>query len=244
MEQVKIRVFNWTHKKTILKKLKYFSDQYNIETRLLVHNMYRTTMPKTITERWWDLYPDDNGCKNNFNGLHLLCSLYGDDEEDSDTLTQSMAGNKHHQLTALEFSSTDIQFKESLSSCMWNEQYPEGFFAHLQSELPDIRVISGIRVRAQIFAYEGKRLQTWEEWGRNIIMMDDEAKADEMPVWISGKKVRKILTEQQRTELEKRLNHYHGEERNGKLVVKDWYNPWMSAQVEEHRNYVLHGWQR
>lgn len=196
---------------------------------------------KTVTERWWDLYLNDNGCKENFNGLHLLCALYGDDEEDSDTLMQSMAGNRHHQLFALEFCNDDSLFKESLSSCMWNDQYPEGFFANLQSELPDIRVISGIRQRT--FVPGGKRLQTWEEWGWDIIRMDDEAKADKMSVWISGKKVRKILTEQQRTELKKRLKHYHGEERNGKKVVNDWYDPWMSAQSEAHMNYVRHGWQ-
>ena len=93
---------------------------------------------------------------------------------------------------------------------MWNDQYPEGFFAHLQRQLPDIRVISGIREREQIFAYGVTRLQTWEEWGRNIIMMDDEAKAGQRNVWISGKKLRKILTEQQRTELEKQLEALHG----------------------------------
>mgnify|MGYP004105537143 CR=1 FL=1 len=199
------------------------------------------TMKKTVTERWWNIYLNDDGCKKNFNGLHLVCALYGDDEEDSDTLMQSMAGNKHYQLENLEFSSDDSLFNETISSCMWNDQYPEGFFANLQSELPDIRVISGIRQRT--FAPGGKRLQTWEQWGWDIIRMDDEAKADKMSVWISGKKVRNILTEKQRTELKNRLIHYHGEEINGKIVVKDWYNPWMSAQAEEHMNYVRHGWQ-
>ena len=172
--------------------------------------IYLQAMNKTVSERWWDLYLNDDGCKKNFNGLHLVCSMYGDGE-DSDTVMQSMARDYHNQLFPLEFIKTDSQFKESLSSCMWNDQYPEGFFARLQSELPDIRVISGIRKRVQIFAPGGKRQQTWEEWGRNIIRMDDEAKADKMPVWISGKKLRKILTEQQRTELEKRLKHYRGE---------------------------------
>ena len=199
------------------------------------------TMKKTVTERWWNIYLNDDGCKKNFNGLHLVCALYGDDEEDSDTLMQSMAGNKHYQLENLEYSSDDSLFNETISSCMWNDQYPEGFFANLQSELPDIRVISGIRQRT--FAPGGKRLQTWEQWGWDIIRMDDEAKADKMSVWISGKKVRNILTEKQRTELKNRLIHYHGEEINGKIVVKDWYNPWMSAQAEEHMNYVRHGWQ-
>ena len=198
-------------------------------------------MKKTVTERWWNIYLNDDGCKKNFNGLHLVCALYGDDEEDSDTLMQSMAGNKHYQLENLEYSSDDSLFNETISSCMWNDQYPEGFFANLQSELPDIRVISGIRQRT--FAPGGKRLQTWEQWGWDIIRMDDEAKADKMSVWISGKKVRNILTEKQRTELKNRLIHYHGEEINGKIVVKDWYNPWMSAQAEEHMNYVRHGWQ-
>jgi hypothetical protein len=93
------------------------------------------------------------------------------------------------------------------------EHCPDGFFAHLQSQLPDIRVISGIRERVEIFAYEGKRLQTWEEWGRNIIMMDDEAKAGQMNVRINGKTLKKILTKHQRTELEKQLEALHGERR-------------------------------
>lgn len=80
---------------------------------------------KTVTQRWWDLYLNDDGCKKNFNGLHLLCALYGD-AEDSDTLMQSMAGNKHHQLVALEFATSEDQIKETLNSCMWNDQCPEG----------------------------------------------------------------------------------------------------------------------
>jgi len=167
------------------------------------------TACKTVAERWWNLYLDDEGSKKNFNGLHLVCAMYGDAEEDSDTVMQSMACNYHQQLFPLEMDVADGLFKASLSSCMWNDQYPEGFFAHLQSELPDIRVVSGIRHRAQIFAHEGIRLQTWEEWGRNIIRMDDEAKADKMSVWISGKKLRNILTKEQRTELENKLKDYH-----------------------------------
>jgi len=84
---------------------------------------------KTVAERWWDIYLNDDGCKKNFNGLHLVCALYGDDEEDSDTLMQSMAGNKHYQLENLEFSSNssdDSLFNETISSCMWNVQCPEG----------------------------------------------------------------------------------------------------------------------
>ena len=161
-------------------------------------------MNKTVSDRWWDLYLNDDGCKKNFNGLHLVCSMYGDCE-DSDTLMQSMACDYHNQLFPLECAKTDSQFKESLSSCMWNDQYPNGFFTQLQSGLPDIRVISGIRERT--FAPGGQRLQTWEEWVRSIIQMDDEAKADKMSVWISGRKVRKILNQEQRTELEKWLKH-------------------------------------
>ena len=198
-----------------------------------------------MTERWWDLYEDDTGCKKIFNGLHLVCAMYGDDEYDSDTLMQSMAGNKHHQLVALEFATSEDQMKETLSSSMWNDQYPEGYFANLQSQLPDIRVISGIRQRTYVLApcAGGRRLQTWEEWGWSIIRMDDEAKVDKMSVWISGKKVRNILTEQQKTELRNRLKYYHGEVRNGKIVVNDWYNPWMSAEAESHANYVRRGGQ-
>ena len=198
-------------------------------------------MNKNVSERWWNIYLNDDGCKKNFNGLHLVCAMYGDGD-DSDTLMQSMAGNKNYQLENLEFSSNDSLFKDTISSCMWNDQYPEGYFAHLQSELPDIRVVSGISQRT--FVPGGTRLQTWEEWGWSIIRMDDEAKADKMSVWISGKKLRKILTEQQKTELKNRLIHYHGEERNGKIVVKDWYNPWISREAEEYANYIRGGWQR
>uniref|UniRef100_A0AB39J8R8 Uncharacterized protein n=1 Tax=Florenciella sp. virus SA2 TaxID=3240092 RepID=A0AB39J8R8_9VIRU len=94
----------------------------------------KMAMRKTVTERWWDIYLNDDGCKKNFNGLHLLCALYGDDEEDSDTLMQSMARNKNYQLENLEFSSNDSLFNDTLSSCMWNDQYPEGYFAHSHKE--------------------------------------------------------------------------------------------------------------
>ena len=133
-------------------------------------------MNKNVSERWWNIYLNDDGCKKNFNGLHLVCAMYGDGD-DSDTLMQSMAGNKNYQLENLEFSSNDSLFKDTISSCMWNDQYPEGYFAHLQSELPDIR-------------------------GSN------------------------------------------GEERNGKIVVKDWHNPWISSEAEEYANYIRGGWQR
>jgi hypothetical protein len=85
---------------------------------------------KTFTERWWDLYLKDYGCSANFNGLHLICALYGDDEDDSDTLMQSMARNDRNELFLLEDAKSDSQFKETLTSCTWNDQYPEGFFAH------------------------------------------------------------------------------------------------------------------
>jgi hypothetical protein len=144
-----------------------------------------------------------------FNGLYLISALYGNDGDASE---QSIHFNQDGQLEALELSMPERHFKAMLGGLYGLcEQYPEGFFAHLQSELPDIRVISGLRNRAQIFAPGGQRLQTWEEWGRNIIRMDNEARNAKMNVWISGKKVRKILTEQQRTELDKRLKDYHGE---------------------------------
>jgi hypothetical protein len=203
---------------------------------------------KTVSDRWWNLYLNDDGCKKNFNGLHLVCAMYGDAEEDSDTLMQSMAANRNYQLENFEFSSdsSDVSlFNDTISSCMWNVQYPEGYFAHLQSELPDIQVISGISQRTfvPVGRRGGRRLQTWEEWGWSIIRKDDEIKAGKMAVWISGKKLRNILTEQQKTELKNRLIHYHGEEKNGKIVVKDWHNPWMSREAKEYANYVRQGWQ-
>lgn len=175
-----------------------------------------TSIPrKSVSDRYFDLYQEEN-----VNGLHLVAFWYGDGDEtgDSDTFMQSVTNNRRGELFTLEHA-TGEALQETIDSSTWSKQHPEGYFAHLQSELPDIRVISGIRERVQIFAPEGKRLQTWEEWGRNIIRMDDEAKADKMPVWISGKKLRKILTEQQRTELEKRLKHYHGERQ---YVTQNW----------------------
>ncbi len=152
---------------------------------------------KSVSDRYFDLYQEGK-----VNGLHLVAFLYGDGDEtgDSDTFMQSVTNNQHGELFTLEHAPGEA-LQEIIDSSTWSKQYPEGFFAHLQSELPDIRVISGIRERVHIFAYGGKRLQTWEEWGRNIIRMDDEARGDKMNVWISGKKVRKILTEQQRTDL-------------------------------------------
>ena len=99
------------------------------------------TTRKTVAERWWDLYEDDLGCNENFNGLHLICSLYGDDIEDSDDLMQSMAHNDNYQLECLTCSTSERLFKETLNSCMWNDQYPEGYFAHIQSQLPKLPVI-------------------------------------------------------------------------------------------------------
>ena len=170
---------------------------------------------KSVADRYFDLYQEDK-----VNGVHLVAFWYGDGDEtgDSDTFMQSTTNNRHGQLFTLEHSSGEM-LQETIDSCTWSKQYPEGYFAHLQEELPDIRVISGIRERVQIFAPGGQRLQTWEEWGRNIIRMDNEAMTDKMNVWISGKKVRKILTEQQRTELEKRLKHYRGERQ---YVTQNW----------------------
>ena len=93
------------------------------------------TLRKTVAERWWNLYMNDNGCKEQFNGLHLLCAFYGNDEEDSDTLMQSMATNRNYQIETLEFATSEDNMKDSLNSFMWNDQYPEGFFAHLHSQL-------------------------------------------------------------------------------------------------------------
>jgi hypothetical protein len=153
-----------------------------------------------------------------FNGLYLISALYGNDGDASE---QSIYFNQGGQLETLELSNTEHHFKETLG-CLYGlcKQYPEGFFVHLQSQLPDIRVISGIRQRVEIFAYEGKRLQTWEEWGRNIIMMDDEAKAGQMNVRINGKTLKKILTEHQRTELEKQLEALHGKRHY--ILGKGW----------------------
>lgn len=190
---------------------------------------------KTVSERWWDLYLNDNGCKKNFNGLHLICPLYGDDEEDSDTLMQSMVRNRHYQLENLEFSSNsndESLFKETLVSCMWNDQYPEGFFAHLQSELG---LALGLKATSKV--------KNWEKWGWDIIRYDDDIRKGREVRWVGDKRLKKLLTELQKTELKNRLIYYHGEERNGKIVVKDWHNAWISAEAKAHTNYIRGGWQ-
>tara|TARA_Y100000389_G_scaffold204520_1_gene257673 strand:+ start:1547 stop:2173 length:627 start_codon:yes stop_codon:yes gene_type:complete len=170
---------------------------------------------KTAAERWWDLYLNDDGCKKNFNGLHLVCAMYGDDEEDSDTVMQSMARDYHHQLFPLEFVTKESQFKESISACMWNDQYPEGFFAHLQSQLPKVRVLNLERAQRKT------ALQSWEEWGWEIIHCDNEIKSNRIHILINGKRLERLLTEEQRTQLETRINHYHGEKQTGKIVSYD-----------------------
>lgn len=163
---------------------------------------------KSVADRYFDLYQEEK-----VNGLHIVAFLYGDGDDgfDSDTFMQSVTNNLHGELFSLQHASGEA-LQETIDSCTWSKQYSQGFFAHLQSDLPDIRVISGIRERIEIYAWhEGLRLQTWEEWGQSIIRMDDEAKAGKLPVWISGKKLRTLLTEQQRDDLEKSLKHYHGE---------------------------------
>ena len=115
-----------------------------------------TAIPrKSVSDRYFDLYQEEK-----VNGLHLVAFWYGDGDEtgDSDTFMQSTTNNRHGQLFTLEHSSGEM-LQETIDSCTWSKQYPEGYFAHLQSELPDIRVISGIRERVQIFAPGGKRLQ-------------------------------------------------------------------------------------
>ena len=194
------------------------------------------TTLKTVSERWWDLYLNDNGCKKNFNGLHLICPLYGDDEEDSDTLMQSMVRNRNYQLENFEFSSNtndESLFKETLVSCMWNEQYPEGFFAHLQSELA---LLLNLKTKSIV--------DNWEKWGWEIIHYDSDIRNRTRSRWIGGKRLKKLLTELQKTELKNRLIYYHGEERNGKIVTKDWHNAWISAEAKAHTNYIRGGWQR
>ena len=81
-----------------------------------------------------------------------------------------------------------------------------------------------------------------EDWGWKIFYYD--AKLPRKNVWIDGTKLDQLLDEQQKTELKNRLIHYHGEEKNGKKMVKDWYNPWISREADEYANYIRGGWQR
>jgi len=164
------------------------------------------TPRKSVADRYFDLYQEGK-----INGLHLVAFWYGDGPTtvaNSCTFMHGVTNNRDGELFTLEHASGEA-LQETIDFCTWSKQYPEGFFAHLQSELPDIRVISGIRERVPVFAPGGKRLQTWEEWGWNIISIDNDLKSEKMPVWIGGKgggkRLERLLTEQQRTELEKRL---------------------------------------
>ena len=190
-------------------------------------------MNKTVSDRWWDLYLNDDGCKKNFNGLHLVCAMYGDCE-DSDTVMQSMARNKNYQLENFEFSTDDSIFNDTISSCMWNDQYPEGYFAHLQSQLPKLRRLD-IRPYTDIPTFKN-----WEEWGWDLLSIDSAIKGNRKNIWITGKRLEGLLTDGQKTELQKRLKYYHGEVQNGRKVVKAWYNPWLSAEAVTYRNYIRH----
>ena len=119
-------------------------------------------MNKSVTERWWDLYLNDDGCKKNFNGLHIVCALYGDDEEGSDFIMQSMAGNKNYQLENFEFTDNESLFKDGVFDV--ERSTPRGVFRPPPIRTPDIQVISGIRQRTfvPVGRRGGRRLQTWD----------------------------------------------------------------------------------
>ena len=85
---------------------------------------------KNVANRWWDLYMNDDECREYFNGLHLLCALYGNDEDDSDTLMQSMTANRDYQIETLEFATVG-QTERSVKVLYVEQQHPEGFFARL-----------------------------------------------------------------------------------------------------------------
>lgn len=182
---------------------------------------------KNVANRWWDLYMNDDDCREYFNGLHLLCALYGNDEDDSDTLMQSMTANRDHQIETLEFATSRDKLKQALKSCMWNEQHPEGFFARLHSQLgPRLWTSKLERVET-----DQQNPQTWEDWGWMIYYYDAKLRCRNNNDSNGKETERVLLNEDQKTELQKRLQYYHGEQRNGKKVVKDWYTPLMSGDA-------------
>ena len=114
---------------------------------------------------------------------------------------------------------------------MWNYQYPEGFFAHLQSQLA---LLLKLKTKSIV--------DNWEKWGWEIIHYDSDIRNRTRSRWVDGKRLKNLLTELQKAELKNRLMHYHGEERNGKIVVKDWYNAWISAEAKAYADYVKRGY--
>ena len=127
------------------------------------------TLRKTVDERWWNLYMNDNGCKEHFNGLHLLCAFYGNDEEDSDTLMQSMATNRNYQIETLEFATSEDNSERLVKLFYVERSVPRGVFAHLHSQLG-----SNLTTLKLERKKDKEGLQTWEDWGRMIFNYDDK----------------------------------------------------------------------
>jgi len=152
---------------------------------------------KSVADRYFDLYQE-----NKVNGLHLIAFWYGDQPADIGTniFMRSTTNNEHLELTGLEMAESEELLQERIDACTLGKQYPEGFFAHLHSQLPyerDETVVKG-----------EKRLQTWEEWGWDIIYYDDESYI-----------CKGFLLDEVRTELEKRLEIFHGERQ---YVAHNW----------------------
>ena len=154
---------------------------------------------KSVADRYFDLYQE-----NKVNGLHLVAFWYGDQPADIGTniFMRSTTNNEHLELTGLEMANSEELLQERIDACTLGKQYPEGFFAHLHSQLP--------YEREETLEKGEKRLQTWEEWGWDIIYYDDESDKSD-----GGG----LLTEEQRTELEKRLEIFHGERQ---YVTHNW----------------------
>ena len=156
--------------------------------------------PKSVADRYFDLYQE-----NKVNALHLVAFWYGDQPDDIGTniFMRSTTNNEHLELNGLEMADSEELLQERIDACTLDKQYPEGFFAHLHSQLP--------YEREETVDKGKKRLQTWEEWGWDIIYYDDESDKSD-----GGG----LLTEEQRTELDKRLKIFHGERQ---YVAHDWY---------------------
>ena len=174
---------------------------------------FRGFSSKSVADRYFDLYQE-----NKVNGLHLVAFWYGDQPADIGTniFMRSTTNNEHLELTGLEMADNEELLQERIDACTLGKQYPEGFFAHLHSQLPKIPVYrDGFRGwrydREETLEKGEKRLQTWEEWGWDITYYDDD---------IDKSDGGGLLTEQQRTELEKRLEIFRGERQ---YVTHNWY---------------------
>ena len=108
----------------------FFSIKLNLTSKLTVmytvhgqnrlHDYKEMNSRKTVPERWWNIYLNDDGCKEELQRTSSFVPCMAMMRR-IQILLCSIAGNKHYQLENLEFSSDDSLFNDTISSCMWND---------------------------------------------------------------------------------------------------------------------------